>query len=81
MEQLDAQSFKYYLKNILIPRVPGTAGHAKVKKFIGDELQKLGWTVTIDEFRAKVPQPFQTLTFANIIATPNPKAERFLGKY
>lgn len=76
--QLDEETFKYYLDNILIPRVPGSVGHNKVRDFIAEELQKIGWTVSIDSFRARVPQPFGTLTFENIIATPNPSAERYL---
>lgn len=66
------------MKGILIPRVPGTPGHTKVKTFIIDELQQLGWTVTTDKFTARVPSPFKKLPFESIVATPNPNAERYL---
>lgn len=78
VNQFDAETFKYYLDGIMIPRVPGTPGHQQVKDFISTELQQLGWTVTTDKFTARVPAPFKKLPFENIIATPNPNAERYL---
>uniref|UniRef100_A0A336LIH0 Glutaminyl-peptide cyclotransferase n=1 Tax=Culicoides sonorensis TaxID=179676 RepID=A0A336LIH0_CULSO len=77
-DQFDLDSFKTYLKGILIPRVPGTPGHDQVRDFIVNEMTQLGWTVTTDKFMARVPAPFKKLPFENIIATLNPNAERFL---
>lgn len=65
------------MDTILIPRVPGTEGHAKVKKFIIDEMSSFGWYVDTDKFTNKTPI-FGDVEFENIIATPNPNAERYL---
>lgn len=75
---MDINTVKAHLNEILVPRIPASPGHDKVRDYITDTLQQLGWSVSIDKFRARVPQPFGTLTFENIIATPNPKSERFL---
>ncbi|CAH1107256.1 unnamed protein product [Psylliodes chrysocephalus] len=64
------------LDHILIPRVVGTANHKKVRDYIVSELKSLHWTVDTDPFEDKTPMG--TKTFINIIATLNPKAERFL---
>lgn len=78
---MDKEVFQYYLDNIMIPRVPGSPGHKKVRDFITDSLNKLGYSVETDPFRARVPQPFGVLSFENIIAKLNPNAERFLGNF
>ena len=65
------------LDNICIPRVVGTKNHQAVRKYIRNELTRLGWKVEIDSFRDKTPN-FGTLTFHNVVATLNPNAERFL---
>lgn len=54
----------------------GTANHKKVRDYIVSELKSLHWTVDTDPFEDKTPMG--TKTFINIIATLNPKAERFL---
>lgn len=69
--------FVEYLDNILIPRVVGTPNHEKVFNYIKNELDNLHWHVAVDEFQQKVPY-FGKVTFKNIIATVNPKADRFL---
>lgn len=68
---------KETLKNILIPRVPGTEGHTKVRNFIVDRLTSLGWYIETDKFTDKTPT-FGDVEFENIIATLNPYAERYL---
>lgn len=71
------EHFNEVLDRILVPRVVGTESHEKVKEFIAAKLRELQWDVELDEFEADTPI-FQNLKFANIIATLNPKAERFL---
>lgn len=73
----DFDHFNEVLDKILVPRVVGTEGHKSVKKFIMDDMKKLNWNVEVDEFVEDTPI-FKNLTFSNIIATLNPKAERFL---
>lgn len=58
-------------------RVVGTESHEGVKDFIVAKLRELSWHVDLDEFEADTPI-FKNLLFTNIIATLNPKAERFL---
>lgn len=65
------------LDNILIPRVVGTQNHQKVFNYITSELQNLSWHVHIDEFEDNTPV-FGKLIFKNIVATLNPKADRYL---
>ncbi|XP_015838534.1 glutaminyl-peptide cyclotransferase isoform X1 [Tribolium castaneum] len=65
------------LDKILIPRVAGTPEHEKVFKFLTSELRRLGWQVDVDEFVERAPI-FSQVTFKNIVASPNPQAERFL---
>lgn len=55
----------------------GTEGNAKVKKFIIDEMLSFGWKVDTDKFTNKTPI-FGDVEFENIIATPNPNADRYL---
>ncbi|XP_055546406.1 glutaminyl-peptide cyclotransferase [Wyeomyia smithii] len=65
------------LKRLLIERVVGTPGHQEARNFIVDYMQKLNWSVELDDFEDETPI-FGKLKFSNIIATLNPKAERFL---
>ncbi|CAG5136438.1 unnamed protein product [Candidula unifasciata] len=66
--------FEHLLPNILIERVPGTAGNTLVREFIQHELRKLGWLVEEDTFRSLTP--FGGVTFSNIIATLYPAATK-----
>lgn len=69
--------FETVLDEILIPRVVGTPGHAKVRDYIVRTLQGLNWKIELDSFVDTTPN-FGQLTFHNIIATLNPQAERFI---
>lgn len=77
------RGFKSYLHNTIcfiilyVFRVVGTESHEMVKEFIIARLRKLSWDVDLDEFEADTPI-FKNLQFTNIIASINPKAERFL---
>jgi glutaminyl-peptide cyclotransferase len=73
----DSNYVNKVLDNILIPRVVGTENHEKVFKYIVRELHRLKWHIEVDEFVERAPI-FGDLTFKNIIATPNPDAERFV---
>uniref|UniRef100_T1IPR2 Glutaminyl-peptide cyclotransferase n=1 Tax=Strigamia maritima TaxID=126957 RepID=T1IPR2_STRMM len=66
--------FEQILDPILVPRVPGTKGHAEVRKFISDFLRNLSWTVEYDSFTSNTP--FGKKNFTNIIATLDPTIER-----
>jgi len=68
--------FMKTLDKILIPRVPGTEGHSKVRDFIIESMEELEWQVDRDAFTDSTP--FGNIRFENIIATQNPLAERFL---
>ncbi|XP_058451695.1 glutaminyl-peptide cyclotransferase [Malaya genurostris] len=65
------------LKRLLVERVVGTPSHEQVRNFIVEYMRKLGWQVELDEFEDETPI-FGKLKFSNIVATLNPKAERFL---
>ncbi|XP_067645910.1 glutaminyl-peptide cyclotransferase-like [Eurosta solidaginis] len=65
------------VKNILIPRVVGKDGHTRVRNYISDSLDQMGWSVEYDAFNAKV-RILGKVRFQNIIAKLNPKAKRFL---
>ena len=67
------------LPPILVPRVPGTASHAKVKQHILSQLRQLGdaWSVTSHEFTDMTP--YGEKNFTNIIATLHPSVERRLA--
>lgn len=69
--------FDDVLERILVPRVVGTESHEEVKDFIIAKFRELDWNVELDEFEDDTPL-YQNLKFTNIIATLNPKAERFL---
>ncbi|XP_044253790.1 glutaminyl-peptide cyclotransferase-like isoform X2 [Tribolium madens] len=73
----DSNYINKVLDKILIPRVAGTPDHDKVFKFLSSEMRRLGWQVDIDEFVERAPI-FGAVTFKNIVASPNPQAERFL---
>lgn len=73
----DIDNMNMLLDNILIPRVVGTEGHTKVKKFIIKTMKELNWHVETDPFEDKTPN-LGTLKFENIIASINPNANRFL---
>ncbi|CAD7005922.1 unnamed protein product [Ceratitis capitata] len=65
------------VKNILVPRVVGSAGHTMVRDYIASDLRDLNWNVEIDKFHETVPI-LGKLHFHNIIARLNPDAERYL---
>lgn len=67
-------SFDSILDPILIPRVPGTANHEKVKNFIKNYMTRLGWIVEGDAFEDNTP--YGKKPFENIIATLNPNVPR-----
>lgn len=70
------QAFDVTLNPILVPRVADTPSHAKVKQFIIDQMQSLGWTIETDKFQDRTP--LGQKTFENIIATLDPNADRRL---
>lgn len=76
-ELMNVDDLKEILKTILIPRVPGTDGHATVKNFIIDRMTDIGWHVETDKFIERTPI-FDDIEFVNIIATLNPNAKRYL---
>ncbi|KAM7358114.1 iso Glutaminyl cyclase isoform 1-T1 [Cochliomyia hominivorax] len=68
---------KQATKEILIPRIVGTPGHKKVRDYIVKTLKDLQWSIELDSFHDTAPI-MGKLEFHNIIATLNPKAERYL---
>lgn len=64
------------LDPILVPRVVGTPNHAKVKQYIIDQMQSLGWSIETDKFSDNTPVGRKN--FENIIATLDPAAPRRL---
>lgn len=70
------QAFDVTLNPILIPRVADTPNHAKVKQFIIDQMQSLGWAIETDKFQDRTP--LGQKNFENIIATLDPSADRRL---
>lgn len=70
------EDFNTTLDAILIPRVPGTDGHIKVRKYIVEEMKNLGWHVEEDSFTDRTPHGKKP--FTNIVATLNPLACRRL---
>ncbi|XP_043271682.1 glutaminyl-peptide cyclotransferase [Venturia canescens] len=65
------------LDKICIPRVVGSSGHKKVKKYLKDSMKSLGWTVETDTFTEETPN-LGILEFENIIAKLDPEAKRYL---
>lgn len=49
------QGFRMTLEPIMIPRVVGTPGHARVKQYIIDQMTALGWDVETDKFTDQTP--------------------------
>ncbi|XP_055683773.1 glutaminyl-peptide cyclotransferase [Lutzomyia longipalpis] len=76
LKSSDTEHFSRILGEICIPRVVGTSGHEKVRNFIIEELQALGWNVMLDSFEDQTPN-MGVLTFHNIIATPH-NASKYL---
>lgn len=74
----NVKHLKETVKEILIPRVVGTPGHKQVRKFIKKSLEDLDWSVHLHSFHDSVPI-LGNLHFHNIVATLNPKAERYLA--
>ncbi|XP_068218847.1 glutaminyl-peptide cyclotransferase isoform X2 [Palaemon carinicauda] len=72
----DMNHFRSVLNPIMVPRVVGTANHAKVRKHLIDTMQGLGWTVEEDVFDSNTP--VGSKTFTNVIATLDPQAPRHL---
>ncbi|KAI6657731.1 C-1-tetrahydrofolate synthase, cytoplasmic isoform X2 [Oopsacas minuta] len=70
--------FKTELPPILVPRVPDTESHTRVKEHILSRLRSLGepWEVISHEFTDSTPHG--TKNFTNIIATLYPSIERRL---
>lgn len=71
-----SDEFEKILDPILISRVPGTEGNAKVRQYITDFMKNLSWGVDLDTFEDKTP--YGTKTFSNIVATLDPDAPRHL---
>ena len=70
------QGFDVTLDPILVPRVVGTPSHSKVKQYIIDQMQALGWDVQTDKFTDNTP--LGKKNFENIISTLDPNAPRNL---
>lgn len=68
--------FRSLLDPILIPRVVGSDGHAKVRQYIVQQMELLGWAIELDTFMGQTP--IGRLEFNNIVAKLNPEAPRFL---
>ncbi|XP_067642857.1 glutaminyl-peptide cyclotransferase-like [Eurosta solidaginis] len=73
----DAGHLRDAVKNILIPRAVGTAGHTRVHKYISDSLREMHWSVENYECQERLSK-WCVLHFYNIIAKLNPNAKRFL---
>lgn len=69
--------FKDILTEILLPRVVGSPSHERVKKYIINQMNSVGWTIESDAFTDETPT-FGVLKFENIIARLNPAASRYL---
>ncbi|XP_046443086.1 glutaminyl-peptide cyclotransferase-like isoform X2 [Daphnia pulex] len=74
----DMQRFDVTVDPILVPRVVGTPNHARVRQYIMDQMQSLGWDVGTDKFTADTPRPHGKKTFENIITTLDSNAQRRL---
>lgn len=73
---MDKGDIDVILDNILIRRVSGTPENVHVRNYIINRMQQLGWQIQLDQFDDNTPLGVKN--FANIIATHNPNAERFL---
>jgi len=70
------QAFDATLDPILVPRVVGSRNHERVKLFIMDQMNSLGWDVQTDKFTENTPHGKKT--FENIITTLDDKPSRRL---
>lgn len=68
----DQDDFNATLDSILIPRVVGSEGHRKVRQYIVDSMNRLGWSVEEDSFETNTPRG--RMTFTNVAATLNPNS-------
>ena len=75
-ESIDYDDFNALLSPILRSRIPGSNGHHAVKQYLTKFFMDLGWEVTLDEFDKKTV--IGPKRFANIIATANPNAKKFV---
>ncbi|XP_033326831.1 glutaminyl-peptide cyclotransferase [Megalopta genalis] len=66
------------LDNICVVRIVGTPEHGRVKNYIKQSMQDLGWNVETDAFEDHTPN-FGKLQFENIVAKLNPNAKRYLA--
>ncbi|KAK3092703.1 hypothetical protein FSP39_006186 [Pinctada imbricata] len=73
-EYSDIKAFKELLKPILVPRMPDTDGHARVREYLKNELRAQDWHVEEDQFQDNTP--YGVKTFTNIIATYDPSKPR-----
>lgn len=67
----DEDHFNATLANILKPRYHGSLGHAQVRRFLAQELKKLGFMVVQNKFREGV-------NFTNVVGYLNPEAEHVI---
>ncbi len=74
--QINASRLQSAYEKILVPRVPGSNGHAQVRKYLTSTFQHLGWHISSDTFSESTPHGQKE--FHNIIATLNPSAPRKL---
>ncbi|XP_077550864.1 glutaminyl-peptide cyclotransferase-like isoform X3 [Haemaphysalis longicornis] len=68
----EQETFQDVLRNILVPRTVGSDGHRKVRKFVQQSMDQLGWHVEEDHFEA--PTPHGSKAFSNVVATLDPDA-------
>ncbi|KAL0082505.1 hypothetical protein J3Q64DRAFT_1836778 [Phycomyces blakesleeanus] len=64
------------LSPLLVPRVSGTPGNTRVREFIVNHFQQLGWHVELDSFVDYTPMG--PTKFTNIIVTKNPNSDHHL---
>ncbi|CAG0914083.1 unnamed protein product [Notodromas monacha] len=79
----DLQVFTALLAPLMVRRVPSTPRHTQVKEFIINKLESSGFTVSTQDFTARVPvmDNFirgQEMPFSNVIATFHPSAPKKL---
>jgi len=73
----DPENLRKNVQRIAIKRAVSTPGHSEVRNYIMDYLKKLNWNVELDIFTQKVPI-MSNVTFHNIVARQNPRAQRYL---
>ncbi|KAI8081597.1 glutaminyl-peptide cyclotransferase-like protein [Halteromyces radiatus] len=64
------------LKPFLVERVSGTESNAKVRDFIIQHFERLGWHIELDSFTAMTP--LGDKNFTNIVVTKEPEAQHRL---